>query len=422
MRNQNRWISFFLLVSLCLLCPAGMWGRSNKKKPLDLQAYFDQQGITTYDADSIALYQSGAAKFEALLQDMRQAKHHIHCEYFIFAHDQIAKKLLDVMRLKAMEGVKCRLLVDGYYDRQRGYNYRYRLEKLRKEGIDIQVYEPYVFPFIHRVLRDHRKIVVIDGKVAYTGGFNVADYNIEGKPQVYGGYVDTHVRLEGPCVEGLQFLFGEHFEKAGGEGFDGGDYYPYTAEGYSLQTNRPDVVVLERGRQCKSKKAEMRHAVVKFIDAAQDSLHITSPYLLPPPSVKRALRRALRRGVKVEVLYSETGDTPIFDAGNVYYSRRLQRRGAEVWLYREAFQHSKVLMADGVRSMVGSVNLDSRALRWNEEVAVVMMDSVSTQWLDSAFIANQQNAQPLSRDYYRNLPFSKRIKGYFANYFLSWCL
>ena len=415
----------FILSLLCLcLWTATSMSRlqaKGRQKVIDLNAYFDSRAIAIHDADSVCFYQSGAAKFESLLRDMSQAKHHIHCEYFIFANDSIARRLLNVMRQKSKEGVECRLVVDGYYDRQRDYNYRGRLRQLRAQGIDIHIYEPYVFPFVHRVLRDHRKIVVIDGKIAYTGGFNVADYNIKGKPGVYGGYVDTQVRLEGSCVEGLQYLFSQHYEKAGGVGFDGDAYYPYTAANYRGR-GTCEVTVLERGRQCSVKKAEMRKALVQYINAAQDSLHITSPYLLPTFKVRRALRKALRRGVQMEVLFSDEGDTPLFDAGNIYYARRLQRRGAEVWLYKEAFQHSKVLVADGQRSWVGSVNLDSRALRWNEEVAVVISDADAAHWLDSAFVASQTQSEAMTADYYRNLPFSRRIKGFFANYLLSWCL
>ena len=383
--------------------------------------FLNEKAIPVYDVDSVAFYQSGEAKYESLLNDMRQAKHHIHCEYFIFANDVIANRVLEVMSQKAKDGFQCRLLVDGYYDRQRGYNYRQRLEKLRNQGIEIYVYEPYTFPYVHRVLRDHRKIVVIDGKIGYTGGFNVADYNIKGKP-AYGGYVDTHVRLEGACVEGLQFLFSQHFEKAGGKGFDGDAYYPYTANEELAAVGENTVAVIERGRQCRVNKAEMRRVTVKLIDSAKDSLHITSPYLLPIPSVRRALRRALRRGVHVEVLFSEQGDLPMLDAGNVYYAHLLQKRGAEIWLYEEAFQHSKVIPADGEVCMVGSVNLDSRAMRWNEEDAVVIMRPESAQWLDSAFVDNQHASHRLTSVYYKDLPFSRRIKGFFVNYFLSWCL
>lgn len=406
-----------ILALLLLSFPIPSWGSSISG------------ALPVRDVDSIAFYQSGAEKYEALLADMQQARHHIHVEYFIFANDSIGGRLMDVLRQKAREGVECRLLIDGYYDVKRGYDYTSRLKSIRAEGIDIRIYKPYVFPYVHRVLRDHRKIVVIDGHIGYTGGFNVADYNVQGKPGIYGSYIDTHVRLEGPCVEGLQFLFSEHFEQSGETGFDGGPYYPYTnrliqqtGAAEDMEEAQAAALILERGRSTRAKKSEMRRAIVDFIDNAQDSLHIQSPYLLPTPAIRRALRRALKRGVHVEVLFSEQGDTPMFNYGNVHYSKSLARRGAEVWLYQDGFQHSKVMMADGKTCMVGSVNMDYRATRWNEEVAAVIFDPEATAWLDSSFVQTQQFCRPLTAGNYRELPFSTRIKGAFANYFLSWCL
>lgn len=393
--------------------------------------YLHDQAIPVYEADSICFFSDGEGKFRSLLADMRNARHHIHAEYFIFANDSIGDLMIDVMRQKARQGVECRLVIDGYYDVTRGYGYSTRLRELRADGIDVRIYEPYVFPYIHRVLRDHRKIVVIDGRIGYTGGFNVADYNIHGKPGIYGGYNDMHVRLEGSCVEGLQHLFSEHFEacasaRGSARGFDGSAYYPYTAavlEGSDvLPPDAESVCILERGRQNHRKKAEMRRAIVQMIDASRDSLHISSPYLLPTPAVRRALLRAIRRGVHVEILFSEQGDTPLFDYGNLHYCRSLQRRGAEVWLYQDAFQHSKVIMSDGSSCLVGSVNLDYRATRWNEEVAALILSHDATSWLDSAFVANQASSRRFDSQYYRNLPLATRIKGLFADYFLSWCL
>lgn len=394
--------------------------------------YLDEQAIPVYEADSVSFFATGAEKFEALLADMRAARHHIHAEYFIFANDSIGSLMIDLMRQKAREGVEVRVVVDGYYDVKRGYDYSSRIKQLQAAGIDLRIYEPYVFPYAHRVLRDHRKIVVIDGRIGYTGGFNVADYNIHGKPGEYGDYRDMHVRLEGNCVEGLQHLFSEHFEacassstKGMAKGFDGAEYYPYTAaalEGEPMAAIYKAVSIIERGRQNHGKKAEMRRALVKLIDSARDSLHISSPYLLPTPAVRRALRRALGRGVKVEVLFSEKGDTPLFDYGNVHYGRRLAKHGAKVWLYEGGFQHSKVIMVDGQKSLVGSVNLDYRATRWNEEVAALIFNQEATAWLDSVYFENRKYSKPLTRTYYEQLPTKNRIMGIFSDYFLSWCL
>ncbi|MBQ0058130.1 MAG: phosphatidylserine/phosphatidylglycerophosphate/cardiolipin synthase family protein [Bacteroidales bacterium] len=413
---------FCVLMTLCGLMHAG-----------DLHTYLIDEAIPVYEADSIAFYSKGTDKFESLLRDMRAARHHIHAEYFIFANDSIGNLVIDVMRQKAREGVEIRLVIDGYYDVKRGYDYASRISQLQADGIDIRIYEPYVFPYAHRVLRDHRKIVVIDGQIGYTGGFNVADYNIHGKPGIYGDYCDMHVRLEGSCVEGLQHLFSDHFEKCAtkrlpsrfSKGFDGAAYYPYTAaavEGDSQHDMDKAVCILERGRQTHRKKAEMRRAIVSIIDSATDSLHISSPYFLPTPAIRRAIRRAQERGIHIEILFSEHGDTPMFDYGNVHYGRRLQRRGAEIWLYEGAFQHSKTIMVDGRNCMVGSVNLDFRATRWNEEDAALIFNTEATQWLDSAFVQNQQGSHRLNTQYYKQLPYKNRILGAFANYFLSWCL
>ncbi len=421
--------SIFSIVAIIGLCPFLAWGRGVSAEnrvaqttETVLEQFLADRAIPRYDVDSVQFFQSGADKFESLLRDMASAKHHIHCEYFIFANDSIGHRIIDMMKLKARQGVECRLLVDGYYDKKRGYRYDKRIKLLRNHGIEVCVYAPYEFPYAHRVLRDHRKIVVIDGRISYTGGFNVADYNIKGKPGIYGGYVDTHVRLEGQVVEGLQFLFANHFERSGGSRFEGNAYYPYTAAHYAHRRGSAEACIVERSHHIYPKKMEMRRTVVKLIDEARDSLHITSPYLLPIPSVRRAIRRAQKRGVHVEILFSEEGDTPLFDVGNLNYAHRLHRRGAEVWLYRGAFQHSKILTVDGRCSLVGSVNLDSRAMRWNEEVAALIFDEASAHWLDSTFVENQRKAHRLTDEYYENLPFSKRMKGFFANYFLSWCL
>lgn len=362
-------------------------------------------------SNRVDFYQRGADKFEALLSDMQQAKEYLHVEYFIFANDQIGDRMLVMMRKKAREGVKVRLIIDGYYDVNRHYDYSKRLGMLRGDGIDVHIYNPYVFPYANHVLRDHRKIVVIDGRVGYTGGFNVADYNIHGKPGVYGSYVDTHVRLEGPAVVQLNDLFLEHFNRVSGEDI---------ALSSDTLTDS-NVQIVARGRK-DNKKQQMRKAVISFIDGAKHDLYLQSPYLLPTPGVRRALRRALGRGVKVHVMFSEKGDTPSFDLGNVAYARTLQRRGAEVWLYRDGFLHSKVLTSDGTDCMVGSMNLDYRALRWNEEVGAVISDNAAAAWLDSTFVSAQEHCTRMDDLYYSNLPRKRRISGYLIDYFLSWCL
>lgn len=370
--------------------------------------------------EQVQFYQNGNDKFEALIADMQQARHHIHVEYFIFANDDIADRLLQVMRRKVRQGVKVRLIIDGYYDVKRDYNYRYHLGMLQADGIDVHLYNPYVAPYINHNLRDHRKIVVIDGRVGYTGGFNVADYNIQGKPGVYGSYVDTHVRMEGAAVEQLQSAFADHFVHVGGDPFEGEAYYPFTM-GEERAGGDIRASVVERSRHNGNRRT-LRKSVVSMIDEAHHNLYIQSPYLLPTPGIRRALRRALRRGVDVNIMFSERGDTRMFDFANATYARKLQRRGAHVWLYEEGFLHSKVLTADGYSGMVGSMNLDYRAMRWNEEIAVRIFDTRFVRDLNVSFEKQKEHSKVFDEQYYKNLPIEYRISGHFIDYFLGWCL
>lgn len=377
------------------------------------------QAQTQVPVEQVDFYQNGSDKFEALLADMQKAKHHLHVEYFIFANDAIADRMLQVMRRKVREGVKVRLIIDSYYDVKREYNYRYRIGMMQADGIDVYLYDPYKFPYINHNMRDHRKIVIIDGKVGYTGGFNVADYNIKGKPGEYGGYVDTHVRLEGAVVEQLQALFNSHFEHVGGSPFGGENYFPYT---YGLECDgNYEAAVIARGRH-DGKRRELRKAIVRFINNAQHDITIQSPYILPTPGVRRALRKALRRGVKVSVMFSEKGDLETLDLGNISYARQLQRRGAEVWLYQDAFLHSKVLTADGNTCMVGSMNLDYRALRLNEEVGVIVYGEKPTRQLNESFEKAKSNCIPMDDEYLKKLRLTRRISGRMIDYFFSWGL
>lgn len=365
-------------------------------------------------------FQSGSEKFEALLADMRAAQHSIHAEYFIFANDSIGSEVLSVMVQKAAQGVEAQLLIDGYYDRKRGYNYASRLDSLRALGLDVRLYDPYRFPYFNHALRDHRKIVVIDDSIAYTGGFNVADYNIQGKPGIYGAYIDTHVRLVGEGVAQLQQVFAQHFNALAHSPSSTSRRVPEVP----AASPEPGVGVqaLVRSHASRAAQRQMRDSIAALINAAHDSLLITSPYFLPPLGIRKALKRALQRGVKVSVMFSNTGDTPLLDHANKHYALKLVRQGAQVWLYQDGFLHSKVLTADGEVALVGSANLDCRALRFNEEVAVLIRHPEAAAWLDSAYLQHQTASVQLTPATYRKMSARRRILGFIADNLLYWGL
>ena len=295
---------------------------------------------------------------------------------------------------------------------------------MRQQGIDVQIFDPWRRPYLCHVLRDHRKIVVIDQKIGYIGGLNVADYYINGDPEVYGGWRDTHIRITGEAVEGLI----SYFDNAWNISVHGTDY-ERRLHAAAADVVVPDsdlraagsrkVVYFERSRVSKQKKAETRNAIIAAFNTAQDTLRIVSPYFLPTHTVRKALVNAIDRGVKVQILFSCEGDNALLTAGNQHFSKRLLRHGAEVFLYRGAFHHSKIMMVDGSHSMVGSANLNSRSLKWDYEASCFVFDPEVTACLNAIFEQDCLNSDKMTIDDYRQKPLGKRLLGWLANRILT---
>ena len=196
------------IVILCLaavLSAAGLQAQTSDSVMVDV---LEEAGVTFTDNNSVVLLMSGKDKFDDMFKAISQAKSSIHLEYFNFRNDSIASELFALLRRKAAEGVEVRALFDGFgNDSNNRPLKKEHIKKLREEGIQIYEFDPIRFPWINHVFtRDHRKIVVIDGNVAYTGGMNVADYYIHGTEQV-GEWRDMHCRIEGGAVSQLQMSY-----------------------------------------------------------------------------------------------------------------------------------------------------------------------------------------------------------------------
>ena len=184
------------------------------------------KGIRFSHDNSVTLLMSGQEKFDDMFQAIRQAKHSVHLEYFNFRNDSIAGLLFDLLGEKVKEGVKVRALYEGFGNASYNHPLRMKhLKKIRNMGIEIYEYKPMKFPWVHGVFnRDHRKIVVIDGQFAYTGGMNVADYYITGT-KVVGEWHDMHCRIDGSEVNTLQKIFLKMWNKVSGQNIHGAEYY-----------------------------------------------------------------------------------------------------------------------------------------------------------------------------------------------------
>ena len=411
---------------LCLCCSRMMAQTDVVRADSMLMQYLRSQGLPAYAATGIDIFTNGTDKFEALFSDIDHAQHKVWIEYFIFANDSIGHLTLRHLQQAAQRGVDVRLVIDDYKDHERHYGLctEASADSIRGMGIDFVTFDPFRFPYLNHVPRDHRKIVVIDDQTGYIGGLNVADYYIVGKPS-FGGWRDTHVRITGPAVEGLALLFDNQYRASGGlqpYGFapDAAGQWSAAAHTDAASAVPPQVVYFERSRASHRKKAETRRALVAAFDAARDTIRFVTPYFLPTHSVRQAILRALDRGVHVEMFYSKVGDSPMLSYGNYHLSKRMLRHGAHIYLYRGQFHHSKIMMVDGQFSMVGSANLNSRSLRWDYEASCFIFDPLVTQRLNAIFEADKLQCDTFSLRYYHDeLRFGARLKALLIDRFFT---
>lgn len=391
------------------------------------------EGITFSHDNTVSLLTTGQDKFDDMFAAIRQARHSVHLEYFNFRNDSIASLLFDILAEKAKEGVEVRALYDAFGNSSNNRPLKKKhITDLRSRGIQIHEFDPIVFPWLnHAFGRDHRKIVVIDGQVAYTGGMNVADYYIKGT-SVVGGWRDMHCRLEGTEVNELQDIFIRTWQKVTGEDIAYAKYYnggsmPLADQKthaqheftglteYNIPTNGKMMCGIVNREPYRTPKA-IRQLYCHALDAAQDTVLIINPYFTLLPKIRKAIVNAVKRGVVVQILVSEPSDEPITPDCVFYNVNKLQKQGCQVWVYKPGFHHSKVMMVDGRFCTVGSANLDARSLKCDFEENIVVLDRYVTRQLSDIFHNDKQQSFQLTEGVYKKwrTPW-QRFRGWFAH-------
>ena len=374
--------------------------------------------------NSVTLLMSGQEKFDDMFEAIRQARSSIHLEYFNFRNDSVARLLFTILEAKAEQGVEVRALFDGFGNTSNNRPLKKsHLAAIRSHGVQIYEFNPVKFPWIDDIFnRDHRKIVVIDGQLAYTGGMNVADYYINGTEQV-GEWHDMHCRIEGEEVNTLQKIFLRMWKKVTGEEIHGAKYYRYGSEGGYFKGLKPDTTAT-RGRKMvgiinrepHTSNEIIREFYYNAINFARDSIKIINPYFTPSPRLKRALRKAAERGVKVELMLSVKSDIPLTPDCGFYNAHRLMKRGVKVWMFKPGFHHTKIIMVDGKFCTVGSANLNSRSLRWDYEENAVIVDKHTTKELSDLFERQKKDCFLLTPESWNSFRTRwQKFRGWFAN-------
>lgn len=412
---------------MVLMCSTHyVWAQQVRSDSLTVQD-LKAMGIRFTSDNSVTLLESGFVKFEDMFEAIRQAKSFVHLEYFNFRNDSIGAELFTLLAQKAKEGVKVRALFDGWGNTSNDQPLKdYHLERIRESGVEIYEFDPMRFPWLnHAIHRDHRKIVVVDGQTCYTGGMNVADYYLHGRPE-FGSWRDMHIRIEGSAVADYEDIFRVMWAEVTGEQLDDAMFYP-TPKSISEHFTglRPDTCVTAGNkmvgvvdRDVRKNPDTMCDAYISAIDNAQQHIRIINPYPTLVGDVKRALYRALKRGVKLEFMVSSKSDIPISPDVTAYRMRKLMKRGADVYFYNPGFHHSKVMMVDSTYCTVGSTNLNSRSLRFDYEVNAFIMDASTTAALNRIFEADKDSSSYMTPENWKQLiPVKQRIRGWFWSIF-----
>ena len=424
MNNKKNIMAGVVTATLALCFSINLRAQDNTTSDTLIYSQLAEYGINFTNDNSVSLLYSGQEKFDDMFEAIRQAQHSVHLEYFNFRNDSIAMLLFDVLKEKRKQGIEIRAMFDGFGNDSNNQPLKKKhLEALRNDSIDIVEFDPIRFPWVNHIWpRDHRKIVVIDGKVAYTGGMNVADYYINGTEQV-GAWRDMHCRIEGSAVNDLQNIFCRIWEKTTGEHLLSRKEYFRGGEESEMLNLKPDTTA-SRGRKLvgiinrepHTTNDVMRYFYVNAINDAKDSIHIINPYFTLIPSIKKALKKAIKRGVQVDIMLSAKSDIPLTPDCAFYNAHKLMKRGANVWLYQPGFHHSKIMMVDGRFCTVGSTNLDARSTRFDYEENAVIIDRHTTRELDDMFERDKKESVYLTPEVWKEFrtPW-QRFRGWFAH-------
>ncbi|ANH82645.1 cardiolipin synthase [Niabella ginsenosidivorans] len=349
----------------------------------------------------VQLLINGEEKFPLVLEQLRQAQHHIHIEYYIYENDTIGNAIADVLIEKAKQGVEVRFIYDDFGS----HSIRRKLAKRLKQGgvKAVPFYKVLFIAFANRLnYRNHRKIIVIDGKTAFVGGINISDKYIN-QPGLDNAvyWRDTHLMLRGPAVYYIQYLFMTDWNFCAHDSLQHNEQFFPKADSLKQAENK---VVQTAASGPDSDNPTILYTVLQAIALAKKELLITTPYFIPGESIMEALIVAAYSGIKIKLLVPGVSDSLLVNtAANSYYSELL-RAGVEIYRYQKGFVHAKTFVSDRNLSMIGTANMDHRSFDLNFEVNAVIYDEALAAQLAQVFENDLQYAEKIDPVKWRNRP------------------
>ena len=372
-----------------------------------IKLFASQNWALPFKNNETDIYTDGYGFFHALLRDISQARHHIHLETYIICDDSLGYLVSDALIAKAKEGVEVRFIYDdvGCWNVPNSF-----FERMRNAGIDVHAFMPVKFPaFTSKVnYRNHRKLCVIDGRVGFIGGMNIADRYVEGPG--WGVWRDTHFRIEGRGVAGLQVSFLSDWSATTKQHVSGEAYFPPTEH----FTN--NILQIVPGSPL-GKWRTLLQAYSLAISRARHRIWIQTPYYLPPDVLNTALQVAALAGIDVRLMLPARSDSKAIDYASHSYLDDMVKAGVKILFYRPGFLHSKLLIVDDTLTVIGSANMDFRSFEHNFEVCGFVYDADFTARMAAIFTDDAAQCTPLAPGKWFKRPRSHK----FAESFLRLC-
>ena len=358
--------------------------------------------------NSVKVFTDGQSKLESLKNDLKNAKNNINIEYYIFGDDKTGKEIMDILCQKARSGVKIKLVYDSVGSLKSPRRF---FRKLKKAGGEVAEFFP---PFMGIRLinfkinyRNHRKIVVIDGKIAYTGGINLRDDHM-GKKKKVSPWRDTHIRVEGPVVWDLQNIFFNDFRCVKKERLNAKQL---VKEGYFLEDSLKEkgnigAQVITSGPE--SDQRYIEDAYIRMISFAQKRVYIQTPYFIPDEMFLKSLLIAKKTGVDVKVMIPAKPDKRTVYYVTLSFVKELLDAGIEVYFYN-GFLHSKTLLVDDLCVSIGTCNADNRSFALNFELTTLLYDKDFVNYNAQLFEQDMKNSKLLTLSDFNRKFFASKL-------------
>ncbi len=357
------------------------------------------------------ILKNGEETFSEIKERLKEAEQYIHIEYYIFRTDRLGKEIISILIEKAKQGVEVLFIFDAAGSRKIAVQ---DIQLMEQAGIKVQIFSPLKYGFFNQKLnfRNHRKIVIVDGKVGFVGGLNVGVEYL-GEDEKFGFWRDTHMKLTGEAVYSLHTALLLDWEYVSGES---------VLKKYPKMKPAIDDFVLDGAVQIVASGPDTQQGLMcdfyfAMIANAEKSIWIATPYFIPDEAIRTALRIAAAKGVEVRIMVPEVNDGFLTQYASRSYFPELLRTGAEIYSYKKGFLHQKIIIIDGNLASLGTANMDMRSFHLNFEVNVFLYGTSSIRDLVAHYEQDMEDCEKISPVQYYKRGFAERSKESFARLF-----